>query len=126
MDFFMKLADDRVSQDSTLRKVCALIDWQRLAAVLGPVRSRLGRTGYDVDLMIRVLLLGQWHSLSDRELERALTVRLDFMLFCGQSMIERSPDHGARSRLWPRTAPRARRPRSRCPSVSRRIRTPGG
>ncbi len=41
--------------------------------------------------MIRVLLLGQWHSLSDRELERALTVRLDFMLFCGQSMIERSP-----------------------------------
>ncbi len=44
MDFFMKLADDRVSQDSTLRKVCALIDWQRLAAVLGPVRSRLGRT----------------------------------------------------------------------------------
>ncbi len=70
MDFFMKLADDRVSQDSTLRKVRALIDWQRLAAVLGP-----------------------WHSLSDRELERALTVRLDFMLFCGQSMIERSPDH---------------------------------
>ncbi len=41
--------------------------------------------------MIRVLLLGQWHSLSDRELERALTVRLDFMLFCGQSMIGRSP-----------------------------------
>ncbi len=45
----------------------------------------------DVDLMIRVLLLGQWHSLSDRELERALTVRLDFMLSVGQSMIERSP-----------------------------------
>ena len=43
--------------------------------------------------MVRGLLLGQWHSLSDRELERALTVRLDFMLFCGLSLIERSPGH---------------------------------
>ncbi len=43
MDFFMKLAAKHVSQDSALRKVRALIDWQRLAAVLGPVRSRPGR-----------------------------------------------------------------------------------
>ncbi len=42
--------------------------------------------------MIRVLLLGQWHTLSDREIKRALTVRLDFMLSVGRSVIERSPD----------------------------------
>ncbi len=49
--------------------------------------------------MIRVLLLGQWHSLSDRELELALTVRLDFMLSVGQSVIERSPDRATTCRF---------------------------
>jgi len=43
--------------------------------------------------MLRVLLLGQWHSLSDRELEHGLRVRLDFMLFCGLSIIRGIPDH---------------------------------
>ena len=43
--------------------------------------------------MTRVLLLGQWHSLSDCALEDALRVRLDFMLFCGSSVLDRSPDH---------------------------------
>ncbi len=44
MDFFMTVAAERVGQDSALGKVGTLIDWQRLAAVLGLVRSRLGRT----------------------------------------------------------------------------------
>ena len=40
-----------------------------------------------------MLLLGQWHSLSDRALEHALRVRLDFMLFCGSSVLDHCPDH---------------------------------
>ncbi len=43
MDFFMTVVAERVDRDSALRKVGALIDWQRLAAILGPVRSRLRR-----------------------------------------------------------------------------------
>ncbi len=35
-----RVADERVKPDSTLRKVGALMGWQRLAAVLGPTRSR--------------------------------------------------------------------------------------
>ena len=31
--------------------------------------------------MFKAVLLGQWYSLSDPELEEALTVRLDFMMF---------------------------------------------
>ena len=93
MDLFMTLVADRVAADNVLRKVDALVDWGRLGQVLGPVRSRLGRAGYDVELMIRVLLLGQWHSLSDRALEHALRVRLDFMLFCGSSVLDHCPDH---------------------------------
>ncbi len=37
MDFFMNVVDECVKPDSTLRKVGALIDWQRLAAVSVPV-----------------------------------------------------------------------------------------
>jgi IS5 family transposase len=93
MDFFMRLISDRVAADNVLRKVSSLIDWKRLGWKVGKVRSKLGRAGYDVDLMVRVMLLGQWHSLSDRELEHALRVRLDFMLFCGAAIIDDSPDH---------------------------------
>ena len=93
MDLFMTLVADRVAADNVLRKVDALVDWGRVGWVLGPVRSKLGRSGYDVELMVRVLLLGQWHSLSDRALEHALRVRLDFMLFCGSSVLDHCPDH---------------------------------
>lgn len=93
MDFFMQVIGERVPEDNVLRKINALIDWKRVGWKVGKVRSRLGRAGYDVDLMLRVVLLGQWHSLSDRELEHTLTVRLDFMLFCGAAIIDHSPDH---------------------------------
>jgi len=69
------------------------IDWRHVGWKVGKVRLQLGRSGYDVDLMLRVLLPGQRHSLSDRKLEEALRVRLDFMLFCGASLFENVPDH---------------------------------
>ena len=31
----------------------------------------------------KALILGQWHSLSDEELERSLKIRVDFILFTG-------------------------------------------
>ena len=33
--------------------------------------------------MFKLMLLGQWHNLSDTQLEHALTVRVDFMAFTG-------------------------------------------
>jgi IS5 family transposase len=42
--------------------------------------------------MFRVVLLGQWHDLSDEELEHALRVRLDFLLFCGFTLSGKVPD----------------------------------
>ncbi len=53
----------------------------------------LGEPTCDVGLMIRVLPLGHWHSRSNRKLEQALTVCLDFRLFCGRSARVRCPDH---------------------------------
>ena len=56
MDLFMTLVADRVAPDNVLRKVDALVDWGRVGRVLGPVGSKLGRAGYDVELLVRVLL----------------------------------------------------------------------
>ncbi len=33
--------------------------------------------------MFKLILLGQWNSMSDAELEYALMIRLDFISFCG-------------------------------------------
>jgi transposase, IS5 family len=38
--------------------------------------------------MLKATPLGQWHSLSDPKLEHALTVRIDFIHFCGLTLSE--------------------------------------
>ncbi|HGK6229062.1 TPA: IS5 family transposase, partial [Neisseria meningitidis] len=41
-----------------------------------------GRPAYPLLSMFKAVLLGQWHSLSDPELEHSLITRIDFNLFC--------------------------------------------
>jgi IS5 family transposase len=43
-------------------------------------------------MMFKAILLGQWHSLSDRQLEESLLVRIDFMQFCGLDLSDAVPD----------------------------------
>ena len=49
--------------------------------------------------MFRAILLGQWHSLSDPELERSLVTRLDFVLFCQFPDETHLPDHSTLNRF---------------------------
>ena len=49
--------------------------------------------------MFRAILLGQWHSLSDPELERSLVTHLDFMLFCDFPDEMNLPDHSTLNRF---------------------------
>ena len=49
--------------------------------------------------MVRALLLQQWYSLSDPELEEALSDRLSFRRFAGLSLEEEVPDHSTLSRF---------------------------
>lgn len=46
-------------------------------------RSGMGPSSYEPITMVKALILQQWHSLSDPELEEALRIRIDFMLFTG-------------------------------------------
>lgn len=50
-------------------------------------------------MLFKCLLIGQWHGLSDPKLERALKVRLDFMLFCGLDLHKPVPDETTHCRF---------------------------
>jgi transposase, IS5 family len=54
--------------------------------------ARGGQHPYPVLSMFKLILLGQWHSLSDQALEDALHVRLDFMVVTGFEMGSDMPD----------------------------------
>jgi len=87
----------RLKQDSVLMKIDALIEWEKLRPKLtGLYKRELSHAGgqepFDVLLMFKAILLGQWHSLSDAALEQALCVRIDFLQFCGISLLEAIPD----------------------------------
>ena len=85
----------RVGKENQWAKLKELINWESFRIIL----KRLDRTGeqggrppYDPVVMFKVVLLGQWHNLSDNDLEQVLRVRLDFMLFCGFSLSCNIPD----------------------------------
>jgi len=71
VDFFMGFLPERVASDDVPRKVGALIDWRRVGWKVGKVRSQLGRSGYDLDVMLWVLCpangilcrIGNWKRL---------------------------------------------------------------
>ena len=101
MDLFTQEAAERIGGDDVLSKVDALLDWEAFAPILqrGLGRSGVGPQGYDPLVLFKCLLIGQWHGLSDPKLERALKVRLDFMVFCGLDLHTPVPDETTHCRF---------------------------
>ena len=92
---------ERIGADNVLAKIDALVDWRALSLILkrGLGRSGDGPPGYDPLILFKCLLIGQWHGLSDPKLERALKVRLDFMIFCGLDLHAPVPDETTHCRF---------------------------
>jgi transposase, IS5 family len=107
--FFKETLKARLYQNKAkypLLKLDDLLDWQTMGDKLHRARARSrsdrrGNSGYDPLKMFKAVLLGQWHSLSDPELEHALAVRADFLVFCDFDDME-LPDHSTlcRYRQW--------------------------
>ncbi len=97
MSFFMLGADKKLKKDNKLVKLNHLIDWSRIKKHLkkihkNDVNPKGGPKAYDNLKMFKAVLLGQWHSLSDPELEEALSLRIDFMVFTGFELNDDVPD----------------------------------
>lgn len=94
----------RIDHSSALMKAHSLIKWEALRPLLKGLYKREatragGQEPFDVLLMFKATLLGQWHSLSDPKLEHALTVRIDFMHFCGLKLSDPVPDESTLCRF---------------------------
>ena len=89
-----------------LIKLSLIIDWKPIEQHLNKqkaryIRDNRGRPAYDPLSMFKAILIGQWHSLSDTELEHGIITRIDFNLFCGFDEMH-IPDHSTlcRYRNW--------------------------
>jgi IS5 family transposase len=96
MQRFFEVAKERMKGEPIMQLV-GLIDWPAIDARLDAESWRDafrngGRLPYDRRSMVRALLLARWCGLSYPKLERALRVRLDFLLFCGFEGAARLPD----------------------------------
>ena len=89
---------ERLGDNSKLSKLSQIIDWSRFDKYLSKVRksevspSNGGRKPYNNLAMFKLILLGQWNSMSDPELEYAIRIRLDFISFCGFDINGDVPD----------------------------------
>ena len=75
-------------QETPTMKLHALLDWNDISHKLKGLYRREETQGggprlYDPLSMFKAMLLGQWHGLSDTQLEQALKMRIDFMVFTG-------------------------------------------
>lgn len=96
----LSLADGLVSHagETVLDRIAGVVDWPAIAAVLGSrTGAGPGHPGYPSLMLLRCLLLGVWHDLSDPALEAAIRDRLSFRRFAGLSLEDPVPDH---STLW--------------------------
>jgi IS5 family transposase len=96
MQRFIENAKTRLASEPVLR-IAELIDWQSVENTMQAEYWRDffrkgGRVPYDHRAMFRALLLSRWHGLSYPKLERALRVRLDFLIFCGFDAGGKLPD----------------------------------
>ena len=100
----MSLADElvgrRAGQNEQLGKIERLVQWKPLERMLrGVYAAAEGRPSYPPLSMFKALLLQQWYSLSDPQLEEALADRLSFRRFVGLSLEQEVPDYSTISRF---------------------------
>jgi Transposase domain (DUF772) len=73
-------------------------DWPAFEALLSPIHgSAMGAPGYPPLTMFKILLVQQWHTLSDPAAEEAVRDRLSFRRFCGLPLDMETPDHAS---IW--------------------------
>jgi IS5 family transposase len=70
-----------------LAEVETLIDWEAFRSIIGELYNNKtekgGRPNIDEVVMVKMLVLQQWHGLSDPELERQVVDRISFRKFLG-------------------------------------------
>jgi IS5 family transposase len=94
------LVEGGAGRNRQLERIAALVDWAAFEGLLGEVDAApVGRPSYGPVLLLKCLLLQQWHRLSDPGLEEALSERLSFRRLVGLALADPVPDHSTLSRF---------------------------
>ena len=81
-----------------LDRIDKAFDWSAFEALLSPIHASVrGAPGYPPLTMVKILLVQQWHTLSDPGAEEAVRDRLSFRRFCGLPLEAETPDHAS---IW--------------------------
>jgi transposase, IS5 family len=81
-----------------LDRIDKAFDWGAFEALLLPIHdAATGAPAYPPLTMFKILLLQQWHTLSDPAAEEAVRDRLSFRRFCGLPLDCETPDHAS---IW--------------------------
>jgi transposase, IS5 family len=81
-----------------LERLEQAFDWSAFEGLLSPIHASVrGAPGYPPLTMFKILLLQQWHTLSDPGAEEAVRDRLSFRRFCGLPLEMETPDHAS---IW--------------------------
>lgn len=95
--FFFLGLEESLENDNKFVRLNKLVDFEKFRKTLKGIYAQdmttQGRPAYDCIMMFKLLLLGQWYSLSDRELASSLRLRIDFMYFTGFTPTSNLPDY---------------------------------
>jgi IS5 family transposase len=81
-----------------LDRIDKAFDWPAFEALLAPIHaSTRGAPGYPPLVMFKILLVQQWHTLTDPGAEEAVRDRLSFRRLCGLPLEAETPDHAS---IW--------------------------
>lgn len=95
----------KLGQNERLERIGKVVDWGRIGELVAQVHSAAeGRPSYPPLMMVKVLLLQQWHNLSDPGMEEMLKDRISFRRFVGLGLEDDTPDHSTISRFRSRLA----------------------
>ncbi len=88
IDFAFREEYERVKRlGDRLSEIEKIIDWEAFRPIVKNMydnkTARGGRPNIDEVMMIKILILQEWHGLSDPELERQITDRISFRKFLG-------------------------------------------
>ena len=91
--------DRRMPQDHPLRKIEQLVDFNFIRSKVADLYGTNGHESVDPAVILKLMFLLFYENIkSERALMRQLSLRMDWLWFCGYDLDENTPDHSVISK----------------------------
>lgn len=97
MSFSIYDVERRTAKNTFFKQMNIIINWKSISSIINAGYkvgiSATGKPSYDGLLLFKMLLIGIWYDLSDRDVEDMVNENLSAMKFCGLQLENDVPDH---------------------------------